>query len=144
LWDWNRPGLDGQPRPVHIDHGAKNIRFERDTEFTKRHLVNRLTPLDGGDGWRSERTGLHEAEFIETHRHWFTVPVAHQTRGGVNVLNLVEGEEAVVESPENAFPPLTVHYAETFIVPAGVGRYTIRPTERRADERHATIKAFVR
>ena len=26
-----------------------------------------------------------------------------------------------------AFPPLIVHYAETFIVPAAVGAYTIRP-----------------
>jgi len=30
----------------------------------------------------------------------------------VQVLNLCEGEEAIVESPENAFPPLVVHYAK--------------------------------
>lgn len=144
LWDWNRPGLDGRPRPLHIEHGANNIRFERDTNFAKRHLVNRFEPLGDGDGWSAERTGLHEAEFIETHRHWFTVPVDHHTGGGVNVLNLVEGEEALVESPDDEFMPFTVHYAETFIVPAAVGPYTIRPSGRRADERHATIKAFVR
>ena len=45
--------------------------------------------------------GLHEREFIETRRHWFTGVVPHHTNGGVNVLNLVEGEEAIVESPEN-------------------------------------------
>ena len=47
--------------------------------------------------------------------------------GGVNVLNLVEGEEAIVESPTAAFPPLVVHYAETFIIPAAAGDYTIAP-----------------
>jgi hypothetical protein len=61
----------------------------------------------------------------------------------VNVLNLVEGDEAIVESPTHAFEPFRVHYAETFIVPAAVGLYTIRPT-RKGSERLATIKAFVR
>ena len=68
----------------------------------------------------------------------------HDTHGGVNVLNLVEGREAVVESPTGAFPPLTVHYAETFIVPASVGPYTIRPGEGAAGAPCATIKAYVR
>jgi hypothetical protein len=84
---------------------------------------------------------LHEREFIETRRHWFHGPVPHDTQGGVNVLNLVEGRAAVVESPDGAFPPLEIHYAETFIVPAATGPYTIRPLR---DECCATIKAFVR
>ena len=96
-----------------------------------------------GNGWSEERTGLHESEFIETRRHWFTGPVAHDTQGTVNVLNLVEGDEAIVESPSGAFDPLPVHYAETFIVPAAVGAYTIRPA-RNSSARLATLKAFVR
>jgi hypothetical protein len=58
------------------------------------------------------------------------------------VLNLVQGEEAVVESPEGLFEPFPVHYAETFIVPAQVGPYTIRPVKR--GETCATMKGFVR
>ena len=108
------------------------------------NLVNRVEPLAAGDGWREERTGLHEREFIETRRHWFTGPVPHDTGGGVNVLNLVEGDEAIVESPTGAFEPFVVHYAETFIVPAAVGPYTIRPHGRRRGRECATIKAFVR
>ena len=30
LWDWDRLGLDGRPRPIHIDHGAANIQWDRD------------------------------------------------------------------------------------------------------------------
>jgi hypothetical protein len=56
----------------------------------------------------------------------------------VNVLNLVQEEEIVVESPSKAFEPLIVHYAETFIVPAAVGEYTIRPHVTR----ERCIKAF--
>ena len=142
LWDWGRLGLDGLPRPVHLEHGQANICWERDTAWVQSNLLGQTQELGGGEGWREERTGLSELEFIETRRHWFSVPVKHDTRGTLNVLNLVEGREAVVESPDGAFEPFTVHYAETFIVPAQVGEYVIRPA--RAGEQVATLKAFVR
>ena len=142
LWDWDRLGLDGRPRPIHLDHGAASIQWDRTTAWVERELVNRIRPLGFGEGWREERTGLHEREFIETRRHWFMGSAPHHTGGGVNVLNLVEGEEAVVESPDDAFEPLVVHYAETFIVPAAVGPYTIRRHAHGPE--CATIKAFVR
>jgi hypothetical protein len=141
LWDWGRLGLDGLPRPINLRHGAANIQWDRDETYVRQRLINRVAPVAAGEGWREERTGLHEAEFIETRRHWFSGPVPHQTGGGVNVLNLVEGRAAVVESPTGAFEPFIVHYAETFIVPAAVGAYRIRPLD---SSEHATIKAFVR
>ena len=144
LWDWNRLGLDGKPRPIHLEHGVKNIQWDRTTEWTRSNLVNRIEPFGSGDGWREERTGLHEREFIETRRCWFTKLVPHDTRGGVNVLNLVEGEEALVDSPTGAFEPFVVHYAETFIVPAAVGHYTIRPHGISEGRECATMKALVR
>ncbi len=144
LWDWDRPGLDGLPRPVNIERGRAVVRWDRDESYARRHLVNQFHEVARGDGWREERTGLHPAEFIETRRHWFTGTVPHDTGGGVNVLNLVQGTEAVVESPDGAFEPFVVHYAETFIVPACVGRYTIRPWGSVAGTECATIKALVR
>ena len=144
MWDWGRLGLDGKPRPIHLNHGAANIHWERTTDWTQKNLVNRFEPVAGGDGWHEERTGLHEREFIETRRHWFTKTVPHDTSGGVNVLNLVEGEEAMVESPEGKFAPFVVHYAETFIMPAAVGKYTIRPHGPSVGKKCATMKACVR
>ena len=107
-------------------------------------MVNQVKPVAEGDGWREERTGLHENEFIETRRHWFTKPVTHHTDDGVNVFNVVEGDELIVESPTNAFEPFVVHYAETFIVPASVGEYTIRPYGTSEGKECGTIKAYVR
>ncbi len=144
LWDWDRMGLDGLPRPIHIDHGLMNIAWDRDTNWVRKNLVNQIEPVTEGPGWREERTGLHKLEFIETRRHWFTGPTPHETRDTVNVLNLVEGEEAVVESPNNAFEPFVVHYAETFIVPAAIGAYRISPTGQSIAKNSATIKASVR
>jgi len=143
LWDWGRLGLDGKPRPINLARGREVIRWERDADYARTHLVNQVVEIARGPGWREERTGLHEAEFIETRRHWFTAPVIHDTRGNLNVLNLVQGEAAVVESPGGAFAPFEVHYAETFIIPAAVGAYTIRPLGP-ATEAHATMKAYVR
>jgi mannose-6-phosphate isomerase class I len=144
MWDWGRVGLDDKPRPIHLEHGIDNIQWERKTNWVERQLINRIRPVARGDGWREERTGLHEREFIETRRHWFSKAVPHDTEGGVNVLCLVEGKEAVVESPDGRFEPFTVHYAEVFIVPAAVGRYTIRPSGPATGNECATMKAFVR
>ena len=144
LWDWGRLGLDGLPRPVHLDHGEQVIDWQRDTQWVNDHLVNRIEPVAEGEGWREERTGLHEREFIETRRHWFSGPVVHHTEGGVNVLNLVEGDEARVDSPSGAFEPFVVHYAETFIIPAAVGEYRITPWGKGSGQQFATVKAWVR
>jgi mannose-6-phosphate isomerase class I len=144
LWDWDRLGLDGRPRPIHLTHGAANIQPDRTTTWVEQNLVNQLQDVASGPDWREERTGLHEREFIETRRHWFTDVVPHHTHGGVQVLNLVQGAEAVVESPGGAFEPFVVHYAETFIVPAAVGAYTIRPHGPAAGTECATMKAYVR
>jgi mannose-6-phosphate isomerase class I len=144
LWDWGRMGLDGKPRPIYLEHGKHVIDWTRDTAWTREHLINRFEPIAVAEGWREERTGLHEMQFIETRRHWFTGPVPHDTLGGVNVLNLVEGDAAVVESPTGAFEPYVVHYAETFIVPASVGPYSIRPLDESVSQPLATLKAFVR
>jgi hypothetical protein len=141
LWDWGRLGLDGLPRPINIERGRRSIRWDRTTDYVERELVNAVAPVEGGEGWRCERTGLHPAEPIETHRHWFTGPVPHATFGSVNVLNLVEGAEVTVTGD---FAPFVVHYAETFIVPAAVGHYTVTPSGPSAGEQCATIKAFVR
>lgn len=144
LWDWGRLGLDGQPRPINIGHGSHVIQWERQTEFTRHNLINQVEMIAEGDGWREEQTGLHENEFIETRRHWFTDRVPHHTDGGVQVLNVIKGDELIVESPENAFEPFVVHYAETFIIPASVGAYTIRPYGSSEGKYCGTIKAYVR
>lgn len=142
MWDWGRMGLDGKPRPINIGHASHVINWQRDTDEIIRHHCNCFKPIVQHDGWREERTGLHDAEFIETRRHWFSVSVPHHTQGGVQVLNLIEGEAAVIESPTDSFAPFTVHYAETFILPASIGAYTIRPLEKGAS--CGTIKAYVR
>lgn len=141
LWDWDRLGLDGLPRPIHIEDGEKNIQWNRTTSWVKDNLVNHVEVIHDEDDYLEEKTGLHELEFIETRRFTSNQITYHQTDHGFNMLNLVEGQAALIESPKNEFEPYTVHYAETFIVPANVKEYTIRPLN---NETIKVIKAYVR
>ena len=144
LWDWNRLGLDGKPRPINVERGSKVIQWNRDTEYVHAHLANHFEPVARGEGWEEIRTGLHPAEFIETRRMRFSGTAPFHTADSVQVLNLVEGEEAVVESPEGRFEPFVVHYAETFIIPAWVGDFTIRPCGLASGKECMVIRAFIR
>ena len=144
LWDWGRLGLDGQPRPIHLDHGLANIAWDRREDVTRSELVNAVVPLADTSGYRLERTGLHPMQFIDTVRAWFTGPVPFSTDDSVNVLNLVEGEAAWVESPTQAFEPFRIGYAETFIVPAAVGDYLVRPASPDPIRPLGLIRATVR
>ena len=144
LWDWDRLGTDGKPRPIHIEHGKSVINYSYDTEVINEKHVNVIEKINNGNGWREEKTGLHEREFIETRRHWFTEKIYHNTNDSVNVLMLVEGEQIIVESPAGKFEPEIFNYAEAFIIPASVGEYTISSYGRSEGKECATIKAYVR
>jgi len=143
LWDWGRLGMDGNPRPIHLNRGLENIQWNRDRSWVKKELMDQVSPVGGGPGWQEERTGLHALEFLETRRTWFTEAVTYDTAGNLHVLNLVEGDAVIVESPNGSWEPYEIHYAETFIVPAAVGRYTIRPL-RKAENPLGILQAYVR
>ncbi len=138
LWDWGRVGLDGKPRPINVDRGAENIRFERDTQWCKENLVSNIQELSNEEHLKVERTGLHELEFIETRRYWFDEETKFTCNESVNMLNLIEGEEAIVTFDGGSY---VVHYAETFIVPESVKEYTIKPSK---NDKIAVICARVR
>lgn len=144
LWDWGRTGLDGRPRPVHLEHGRQVIRWDRDKTWVRRNLVGRARKVEDACGAALvERTGLHELEPLETRRYTIEpgARVLLDSRGTVSVLNLVAGEEAVVGSPTGAFEPMPVHYAETFVVPAATGPYTV---ENVSGSDVVFVRAYVR
>ncbi|MCF2487407.1 class I mannose-6-phosphate isomerase [Dyadobacter sp. CY347] len=144
LWDWGRLGMDGKPRPINIEHGKNVIDYGRDEDWVKQHLFNNITNISLNGHVQEESTGLHETQFIETRRHWFDSKVTHYTNGTLNVVNLVEGRQVMVESPDKLFEPYVIYYAETFIVPADVPSYTITPAGEAAGTRCATLKAYIR
>lgn len=142
LWDWDRVGLDGLPRPIHIDDGEQVIQWDRTTGWVKENLVNHFEVIEKNDQYEEVKTGLHELEFIETRVITSKEKTFHDMKDGVNVLNLVDGTSAVIESITNEFPPFTLHYVETIIIPAAVKAYSIRPEKE--NEEIKFIKAYIR
>ena len=125
LWDWGRLDLDGKPRPIHLEHGAANIQWDRDTQWVHENLVNAVTPVHRDDRGVVERTGLHQREFLDTFRIDTQSGLSIRRNGSVHVMNLVEGEHALIVSPQGKFPPYPLHYAETCILPEAAGEYEI-------------------
>lgn len=125
LWDWGRLDLDGRPRPIHIEHGAANIQWDRNTEWVRENLVNVVTMLYQDENGMIERTGLHEREFLDTWRVSTGREMTVRRNGSVHMMNLVEGNRALLVSVKGEFEPFELHYAETCVVPEAAGDYKI-------------------
>ncbi|ONI37611.1 mannose-6-phosphate isomerase [Candidatus Epulonipiscium fishelsonii] len=141
LWDWGRVNFDGKPRPIHVNHGKEVLDFDRDTKWVYENLVNHFENITENENVKIEKTGLHGTQAIETKRYTIKNEIIIETQGSVNVLNLIEGKEALVESLDNSFNPLVVHYAETFIVPESCKIYKIKPIDK---EEIKIIRAIVK
>ena len=129
LWDWDRVGLDGKPRPIHIEDGKKVIRYDRTTKWVEENLVNNFNVIEDNDDYKEVKTGLHELEFIETHVISTSKSVEIKSDKEVTMLNLVDGKQAIIKSSNDSFEPYKVHYAETVIVPANAGSFIIEAVD---------------
>lgn len=92
LWDWGRLGMDGLPRPIHLDHGMKNIQWNRDTKWVYDNIVGQQKTLEKTADCEIERTGLHGREFIDTIRYTLSAP------------------RTVSMDEENIFRPLSLNF----------------------------------
>ncbi|MBQ9328490.1 MAG: class I mannose-6-phosphate isomerase [Solobacterium sp.] len=140
LWDWGRLGLDGKPRPINIEHGSHVIQWDRTTDWVYDNLVNHFEPIVSEEGYDEEHTGLQDLEFIETRRYTIRDAVEFELHDSVSMCNLIDGTKAWITSPDNAFEPFEVHYAETFILPASIGRVRVSAEEGEVK----LLRAYVR
>ena len=129
LWDWGQVGLDGKPRPIHLEHGLANIQWDRTTRWVDNNCVGQVSTLEDSGSLLVEKTGLHPLEPIETVRYTMDngQAITLESNDSVRMLNLVEGTGVVVTSPDGAFAPMAVSYAETFILPAAIEKCIITP-----------------
>jgi hypothetical protein len=123
FYDWLRPNLDGSLRPVHLDHAFTNVDVGRRGDAV-RHLIQQPRIDRSAPGFVEEILGAAPELFFEVRRLSFEEQATDDTAGRFHVLNLVAGQEAVVETAGGHTHRLA--YAETMVVPAAVGRYRLR------------------
>lgn len=122
FYDWLRQG-----RPVHVDHAFANLDRRRSGPAVARDLVQRPRLIAASDGWREELLGRRPEMFFDVRRLTLEpgALVSDDASQGFHVLNVVDGGGVVIE-PEDA-PGHSLGYAETIVIPAAVGHYTVRP-----------------
>jgi mannose-6-phosphate isomerase class I len=138
IYDYLRQDLDGTLRHVSIEHAFANIEFSRKGRWVAEHLKP-APRLLRGDSEAAEYV-LEDLDlfFHAIHRLEFTREISDAVRNRFLVLNLVEGECVEIETARGK---TELHYAETIIVPAGMGEYRLINRGSRACK---VVKAFVK
>ena len=141
FYDWLRRDSQGNQRPVHVDHAFANLNRDRKGDEISRDLVQSPRPVRSGNGWREEVIGALPEVFYEVRRVVLEgdTTADDETNRGFHVLNVVEGDGVLVETEDGGPHPL--NYAETIVIPAAVGRYSLR---RVGDSPVQVVKALVR
>lgn len=116
MYDWLRPGLDGKPRAINIDHAFHNLDFNRQGKAVKEQLIAAPVTIEQRADYRLVHLPTHAAHFYDVHRLEFSNSVNITTDGNCLVMMLVEGS-AVTVTTSNGHTNI-YHYAETFVIPA--------------------------
>ncbi len=122
MYDWQRLGLNGQPRPINIDHAMNNLYFDRKGDYVTNKLISHPVVEEEWEGGRKIKLPTHEEHFYNVYRYEFTGSISIPTHQQCHLCMLVEGEKISVNNDDNS---AIFHYAETFVVPAAAESYSI-------------------
>ena len=140
FYDWLRRDEDGSSRPVHVNHAFANLNRRSGRTVTS-ELVQTPRTVATGPDWCEEVIGTLPEIFFEVRRIVLDGdrPAEGKTGDRFHVLNVVEGAGAVIETESG--DSHAIAYAETILLPAAIGRYTVR---RLGSARVRVVKALVK
>jgi predicted NBD/HSP70 family sugar kinase/mannose-6-phosphate isomerase class I len=138
MYDWVRPGLDGKPRPINVEHGFKNVYFDRKGERVANEFISKQNVVKEFSNGRKMSLPTHSAHFYAIDRYEFTGEIEIETLGQCHICMLVEGDIAEVTAGENT---QKFKYAETFVIPANVPKYKIN---YKGDKKAFVVVSYVK
>ena len=141
FYDWLRRDHEQRQRPVHVGHAFANLARQRTGAQVPDDLIRAPEMLRSGNGWREEGLCDLPELFFEVRRLELqrNAAVTESTSGCFHVLNVVDGSGIQLETQAGDRHDLA--YAETIVVPAAVGRYSVRCM---GDGPVKVVKALVR
>lgn len=138
MYDWVRPGLDGKPRPINLEHGFNNVYFDRKGERIVEEFISKQKVVKEFENGRKVCLPTHEDHFYAVDRYEFTGEIEIETLGQCHICMLVEGDAAEVTAGENT---QKFKYAETFVIPANVPKYKI---SHKSDKKAFVVVSYVK
>jgi predicted NBD/HSP70 family sugar kinase/mannose-6-phosphate isomerase class I len=139
MYDWLRLDLEGNPRPINIEHAFHNLDFSRKGQKVTEELISKpLVIADDGDH-QIVHLPTHREHFYDVHRHEFTDAIRIETKGKCFVMMLVEG--VAIDITVDGGRTVRMNYAETFVVPAAANAITV---QNQGTAKAKLIKAFVK
>jgi mannose-6-phosphate isomerase len=121
VYDWDRVGLDGKPRPLHIEQSLETIDFSR-THFGPRRAAFQADPERGGQ-WRlladCAYFRLEEADSAEEALHGGTADAC-------SIVICIEGRGTLATRNGE----VSLDAMQTRLIPAAAGGFRITPAER--------------
>jgi mannose-6-phosphate isomerase class I len=139
MYDWLRLDLDGNPRPINIEHAFNNLDFERKGQKVKDELISKPMVLEYSQDMRVVHLPTHREHFYDVHRIEFDNDVTVSTDQSCLVMMLVEGEAILLETKDGSRQRFV--YAETFVIPAAAESFKITNLGK---TRAKVIKAFLK
>jgi hypothetical protein len=132
LYDWLRLGLDGRPRLLNIEHGMKNLKFDRRAEQLRCQPISLKYEQDK---YEEQHLPTHDLHFYDVHRLIIeaneTIEIIRSTENRFHLCMLVQGDAIEIEfnSIDNNQQKQIrqYNYIETFLIPASINEYRLRP-----------------
>lgn len=124
MYDWVRPDLEGNPRPLNIDRAFDNLDFSRKGQAVIDTLISKPVQQVLDEQSSVIHLPTHPEHFYTVDRYEFDDRVNILTHGQCHVLMLVEGESIELTTANGS--KHVFNFVETFAIPAAAHGYSLR------------------